>query len=198
MLRCYQNEDSHYPLFLCITALLYAAGPSVTLYQIIEEHVNKGITGGELILKLNNPTDRTFFVLGNSITDIPHNIEVFRNEKWEVIPPRRCGFGMSMRKFLPQSNIVFDAYEAPLQENDLKFRVRVWIYTDDDYFNLYKGPNRKPYVELLSPEFSTKAFHTKRTDSCMPPRLPGTPLDKLPEAPAGEVPKIPAFEPIPK
>ena len=185
-------------LFLCITALLHGAEPSVTLYQIIEEDVNKGITGGELILKLNNPTDRTFFVFGNSITDIPHNIEVFRNEKWEVIPPRRCGFGMSMRKFLPQSSIVFDAHEAPLHEDDLKFRVRVWIYTDDDHFNLYKDPNRKAYVELLSPEFSTKDFHKNRTYSCMPPRLPGTPLDKPPEAPAGEVPKIPAFEPIPK
>jgi len=184
--------------FLFFTTLLHGEGPSVTLYQAIEEDMEKGVPGGELILKLNNPTDRTFFVLGLSITDIPHNIEVFRNNKWEVVPPRRCGTGMSMRKFLPQSEIVFTAYEAPLDEDDLKFRVRVWIYTEEDRFNFYKEPNRKPYVELLSPEFSTKDFHKKPRESFKLPRLPGTPLDELTKPHFDEARKIPSLEPIPK
>lgn len=185
-------------LFLCFTVLLNGEEPSVTLYQTIEEDMDKGVLGGELILKLNNPTDRTYYVLGLDITDIPHNIEVFRKGKWEVIPPRRCGTGMSMRKFLPQSNIVFTASEAPLNEDDLKFRVRVYIYTEQNLFNLYTEPNRKPYVELLSPEFSAKDFHKKRTDSFQLPRLPGTKFDKPAEDPFGAAPKNPGLKQIPK
>lgn len=177
-------------LFLCLSLFLHAEEPSVTLYQTIEE--DDEMLWGELILKVNNPTERLFYVLGLSITDIPHNIEVLKNGKWEVVPSRRCGTGMSVRKFLPQSSIIFTA-EAPLNEDDVTFRVRVYLYTEPDIFNLYTQPNRKPYIELVSPQFSTKDFHKKRGEGLKLPRLPGVEPVIIPEPKPEDVPKIPGL-----
>jgi hypothetical protein len=187
---------------LCLSPLLRAEEPSVAVYQIIEEDMEKGVAWGELILKVNNPTERLFYVFGNDITDIPHNIEVLKNGKWEVLPSRRCGTGMSTRKFLPQSSIVFTA-DAPLNENDVTFRVRVYLYTEPDVFNLYTEPKRKPWIELLSPQFSTKDFHKKSGERFNLPRLPGVdpvmvPPVIIPETKPGGAPKSSGLEPIPK
>lgn len=157
----------------CIAVHLHAADPSVTLYQTIEEDLLERGTFSELILKVSNPTKQTFYVLGLSITDIPYSVEVLKNSKWETVPPIRCGTGMSMRKFLPDSSIVFTADEAPLMEDDVTFRLRVYLYTEPDIWNLYTDPKHKPYVEVLSPSFSTKDFHKKRSEASKLPRLPG-------------------------
>jgi hypothetical protein len=173
-------------LFLTlIVRLAIAEEPSVAHYQTIKEDFEKGVISGELILKVNNPTDRTFYVLGFSITDIPCQVEVLKNGKWSVVPSRRCGTGMSVRPFLPQSYIVFTADEAPLNEPDIKFRIRVYLYTEPDIRSLYTEPNRKPWIDFVSPTFNSNDFRQKREDAIKLPRLPG-------------VEPIPGIAPTPK
>jgi hypothetical protein len=188
-------------LFLFLTLLLRfvdAAEPSVVHYQTIKEDIEKGVLSGELILKVNNPTDRTFYVLGFSITDIPYRVEVLKDGKWSVVPSRVCGTGMNVRPFLPNSYIVFTAHEAPVTDPDITFRLRVYLYTEPDIFSLYTEPNRKPWVDFVSPAFNSNDFREKREGDIQLPRLPGIEPLKVPEIKSGTAPKIPGLEPLSK
>ena len=158
---------------LFLTLLAAAEEPAVTHYQSIKEDFEKGVMSGELILKVNNPTDRTFYVLGFSMTDIPYQLEVLKDGKWSVVPSRRCGTGMSVRPFLPHSYIVFTADEAPLNDPNITFRIRVYLYTESDIHSLYTEPNRKPWIDFVSPTFNSNDFRQKRDGAIQFPRLPG-------------------------
>ena len=170
-------------VFLCIASHLYAGEPSVTLYQKIEEDMEWG-TSPELILKVNNPTKQTFYVLGLSITDIPYRVEILKGGKWEAILPTRCGTSFSLRKFLPDSSIVFTAYDAPLIEKDVTFRLRVYLYIEPDIRKLYTDPKHESFVELVSPPFSTNDFHKKLEEGSV-----------LPPPPSGETESTPSPTP---
>ncbi|MDZ4404580.1 hypothetical protein [Prosthecobacter sp.] len=158
---------AHFIFTLLSTGIVSLAGteqPSVSVYQLIKpDPDNLHFAGPELALKISNPTDRTFFVLGSSITDIPHVIETKKNGKWVLSPPTRCGTGMELRRFLADSYIIFDVWDAPVHEEDVTFRVRVYLYTESNIWNVYTDPAKKPYIEILSQEFSSNDFQWKPT-----------------------------------
>lgn len=170
---------------------LAADEPSVVPYLTTKENMEKGTTS-ELILKVNNPTDRTFYVYGTSITDIPCQVEVLQNGKWIVVPPRRCGWGMSTRPFLPHSDLVFTVNEAPLDERDLAFRIRVYLYTIADITSLYVDPPKQEWIECVSPVFRSNDFRQKREQDIVLPRVPGgQPVIVPGEKSGGGAPKDP-------
>jgi hypothetical protein len=168
--------------FLLFAALsvLRAEEPSLTVYETIKEDFTADVMFPELILKVTNPTDRALFVLGLSTTDVPHTIEVLRAGKWVEMPPKRCGTLMSFRRFQPGSHLVFTVFDAPLDEDDVTFRVRAYLYTTSERTNIYKDTTTKPYIEVVSEPFHSKDFHAPRDNKGNPgaPSVPG--LDPTP------------------
>jgi len=181
------------PLFFTVVCLLAAVTigaaeePSLSVYEIIKEDIEKGVLPGELILKVTNPTDHPFYVLGWMLSDIPHIVEIQKNGKWSPVPVTRCGFGMTMRTFKANSYLVCDISDLPLMEDDCTFRVRVYLYTEPDIWNVYTEPKKKPYIELVSQSFSTKDFRTAKANE----GAKGTETRNL-------APRIPGLEPIPE
>jgi hypothetical protein len=79
------------------------------------------------IFKLSNPTPKTFYVYGMSITDLPVLVQILKDEKWmdEPNPPFRCGTGSSFYPLFPGASLLFQSY-AP-EEANAKWRVKVFI-----------------------------------------------------------------------
>ncbi len=147
--------------FLCFTAVSVSNGaePSLTVYETIKGDFSEDLILPELILKVTNPTDQVLYVLGLSTADVPHTIEVLRGGKWVEQPPKRCGTLMSFRRFQPQSHLVFTVFDAPLDEEDVTFRVRAYLYTTTERANIYKDTTTKPYIDVVSEPFHSKDFH---------------------------------------
>ncbi len=160
--------------FVCFTALSFGHGAdlSLTVYETIKGDYSKDLILPELILKVTNQTDQVLFVLGLSTADVPHTIEVLRDGKWVEQPPRRCGTLMSFRRFQPQSHLVFTVFDAPLDEEDVTFRVRAYLYTTTERANIYKNTTTKPYVDVVSEPFHSKDFHAT-PDTGTSPAVPG-------------------------
>jgi len=159
------------PLVL-LAQLAIADEPSLTHHFTIKEDAEKGFEVGELYLKVNNPTDRNYYVFGICITDIRCHVEVLKDGKWTDMPSLRCGGTCnSLRPILPHSYIVFRACELPLNAPDIIFRLRVFLSTEP---SLDSKPTDKPWMQLVSPPFNSTDF-----------RRPNDADVQLPASPSG-------------
>jgi hypothetical protein len=143
-------------LSLALTTMCSAEKPSLSVYQIIPGDSEN--PRGELIMKLNNPPGRTYYVFGMSINCFPHTIEVRRRGRWVVAPGQgSCWTGSESRPLLPDSYVVFDTYLPPSVKNYAKFRINLSLQTTaPDFSNADKAPPEKRYIELVSEPFFTK------------------------------------------
>lgn len=166
-----------------MSASVYAANePALSTYDKIKEKDTPLTYFPELILKLANDTKRTFYVLGTTINDVPHRVEIRKGPKWVPVPSFGCGTMDSLRRFLPGSEILFHVYDAPLSNYDQVFRVRVYLYTEAYLPTLLRemdsplDPKQKPYIEILSQEYSSNDFLPSKPEGWKPPKFPGEDL----------------------
>ena len=170
--------------FLTLLAFISARAeePSLSLYQFIREDHDHGPIPGEVILKLNNPTDQPVYLFGTFQTDVQHTVQILKDGKWtDSDMPATCRIDPTYRAILPGSYIVFDVYGVPPLsdgDEDLTFRVRAVFHTEPDTQRTAKDPKRNTWIELFSPTFSTKELRPKKAPT-----------------PAAE---LPGLEPIPR
>jgi hypothetical protein len=137
-----------------------AEEPALNVYEILPEHLERGELG-ELILKISNPPGRTYYILGSWMTDVPYVIEIERNGKWVTVPRDGDLAVPQMRPFLPASYLLFTVNPpdvSSLDKGEVTFRVRAFLYTDSAFTNPYTDLTKRPFIEVVSKEMSTKDF----------------------------------------
>jgi len=161
-------------LVLAAGALCRAEEPSLSVYQIIPGDSEN--PRGELIMKLNNPPGRTYYLYTPGITSILAAIEVQKDGQW-IDAPRETycltSFYACARThpFLPDSYVVFDTDLPPSLRDYSVFRVNVRLLTaPPDLLHPEAVPPGKGYIDLVSEPFSTKDLK--------PVKLPPTPASE--------------------
>jgi len=165
---------------LALPAMAIGEAPSLSLYEFIPSDPDHGLNSGELVLKLDNPTDKPLYIFGLYLTDISYSVEVLKNGKWSSYPiPPGDKVNPAFRKLLPHSYMLVEPFYLPSQDEDWVFRIRAVVHTKAIWSEADKDVNEKPSIELVSPEFATKDLRASE-----------------PKAKAAA--NIPALEPIPK
>jgi hypothetical protein len=146
--------------FFAICAAALAEEPSLKVYEILPPNYPQGELE-ELVLKIDNPTGRTYYIYGSTITDVPYVIEIERDGRWVTLPRPGDLVVQKMRPFLPGSYLLLTVY-PPLtssrEPQEVKFRVRAFLFKDASVTNPYTDLRQRPFVELVSPVLSTKSF----------------------------------------
>jgi len=156
------------------SAFCRADEPSLTVYEVLHENINTAELPA-VILKINNPPGRKFYIYGLYMTDVPHVLEVEQNGHWTPLPPFYEPLAVrKMRAFLPGSYLLFDVYPPSTSypyEDNLKFRVRAFLYTNPAFTNPFLDLRQRPFIEVISRPIFTQETAPLKTPA--PPSIPG-------------------------
>lgn len=118
-------------LFLSLTLVCAADKPTVDVYHISQRDTKTGtFPWPEVILEIANPTDKIFYLDGQTLESPAHDIEALRGDRWLRIPAFVCGTGMARRPLKPGARMLVTV-QFPWQEKAARFRF--YFYSTQDW-----------------------------------------------------------------
>ena len=114
--------------------------PTVEVAEIRKQGKNKdgSVRMQETILRISNPTDRTFYVRGAGMRALYYEMEIKRGEKWFTADIPECGVGLKNVAFRPGAATLISVNRA-WKEEASRFRIRFSTkekWEDDTWFSV--------------------------------------------------------------
>ena len=116
--------------------------PTVEVAKIQKQGKNKdgSVQMQETILRISNPTDRTFYVSGHRMTALYYEMEIKRGEKWLTADFPECGVGSKTFTLRPRATTLIPVSRAGKEEAS-RFRI---------YFGTSKKEDNDSWFSVLS------------------------------------------------
>lgn len=113
-------------LFFLVPAMLTAA-PTLELYDTLPRTAQRELV---LVLKISNPDDVDYFVLSESITDIPYFVSFRQDGKQWNVPSHDCATGAKPQRLRAKSSALIDVRVLHDVMVSTPVTIRSQVFTD--------------------------------------------------------------------